>query len=314
MNIRTMIRSALNEWVSRRHDARLRAFGDKPAWARVPAGFEMFIDPSDELDREFYLGTFEPAMCALIAQTVRRGDVCLDIGAQKGYVTLTLAQAVGPHGQVFSFEPDWRAGEKLKAHIDRASYGSIRIFNHALGEKEGSYTFTLSKVLGWSSRFPNELAKTAIAETAEVKFSSLDEMIVRNEISIDLTKLSFIKLDAEGSEPLILKGMANLLSAAKPVIFMEVNFDSLAAAGSSPQIVEALLQSFKMNMYRPHYRVLLRKLSLLPVTTLDSLRTSHGNFTNIVAFRGDLPRERLAALSRFIATRHDHPGAPAVQH
>jgi hypothetical protein len=64
--------------------------------------------------------------------------------------------------------------------------------------------------------------------------NSLDEMIARNEIVIDVNRLSFIKLDAEGSEPILLKGMRGLLSAAKPVLFMEVNYDSLAAAGSSP--------------------------------------------------------------------------------
>jgi len=250
----------------------------------------MFIDPSDELDRKFYLGTFEPALCALIAQTVQRGDTCLDIGAQKGYVTLTLAQAVGREGRVFSFEPDRRAAESLKANIDRADHGFIKVFSHALGEKEGSCSFTLSKVPGWSSRFPNELAKTAVAEEVEVQISSLDGMIARKEVSIDTGKLSFIKLDAEGSEPFILKGMKDLLSATNPVLFLEVNYDSLAAAGSSPREIEEILKSHGMEIYRPKFRPYSRKLSLHSVVDLDSLHVPLRLFVNVVTFRNSIQR------------------------
>jgi FkbM family methyltransferase len=251
----------------------------------VSGGFEMFIDPSDDLDREFYLGTFEPAMRELIARTVHDGDTCIDIGAQKGYVSLILAKAVGSKGRVLSFEPDKRAAAKLAANIHRANQNVIEVFHCALGEREGSCSFVLSKVLGWSSRFPNELAKTAIEETVEVKMHSLDAMIARKELVVDGSRLSFIKLDAEGSEPLILKGMRSLLSAAKPVLFMEVNYDSLAAAGSSPQELQSILRDLQLDVYEPEYHSYPRNLRLNPVTDLNSLPVPKAHFTNIIAFR-----------------------------
>src|SRR5215467_4973562 len=202
VRMREMIRTAVRKLRSRYYGARLRSLGQQPVWARVAGGFEMFIDPSDELDREFYLGTFEPAMRELIVHAVPEGDTWIDIGAQKGDVSLTLAKAVGRKGRVLSVEPDKRAAAKLAANISRANQRVIEVSHCALGEREGSCTFVLSKVLGWSSRFPNELAKTAIEETVEVKVNSLDEMIARKEIVIDADRLSFIKLDAEGSEPL----------------------------------------------------------------------------------------------------------------
>ena len=280
-----MIRTAVRKLRSHYHGARLRSLGQQPAWVRVAGGFEMFIDPSDDLDREFYLGTFEPAMRELIARTVHHGDTCIDIGAQKGYVSLTIAKAVGSKGRVLSFEPDKRAAAKLAANINRANQSVIEVFHCALGEREGSCTFVLSKVLGWSSRFPNELAKTAIEETVEVKVNSLDEMIARKEIVIDADRLSFIKLDAEGSEPLILKGMSGLLSTAKPVLFIEVNYDSLAAAGSSPQELEGILHNLQLDIYQLEYHSYRRNLRLNPVTDLSSLPIPEAHFTNIVAFR-----------------------------
>ena len=116
-----MIRTAVRKLRSHYHGARLRSLGQQPAWVRVSGGFEMLIDPSDDLDREFYLGTFEPAMRELIVRTVRDGDTCIDIGAQKGYVSLTLAKAVGSKGRVLAFEPDKRAAAKLAANINRSN-------------------------------------------------------------------------------------------------------------------------------------------------------------------------------------------------
>ena len=280
-----MIRTAVRRLRSYYHSARLRSLGQQSAWVPVAGGFEMFIDPSDDLDREFYLGTFEPAMRELIARTVHDGDTCLDIGAQKGYVSLTLAKAVGSKGRVLAFEPDKRAAVKLAANINRANQGVIEIFHCALGERESFCTFALSKVLGWSSRFPNELAKTAIEETVEVKVNSLDEMIARKEVVVDASRLSFIKLDAEGSEALILKGMSGLLSTATPVLFMEVNYDSLAAAGSSPQELEGILHDLQLDIYQPEYHSYRRNLRLNPVVDLNSLRVPATHLTNIVAFR-----------------------------
>lgn len=298
---RGLIRSAAGRLRDSYHRSRLQALGREPAWVRVHGGFEMFIDPLDDLDRDFYLGTFDPAMLKLISRTVREGDTCIDIGAQKGYVSLTLARAVGNKGRVLAFDADKRAVAKLIANIDRANQRVIEVFQCALGEREGSCTFVLSKVLGWSSRFPNELAKTAVEETVEVKVNSFDEMIARREVCIEPSKVSFIKLDAEGSEPLILKGMKSFLSIARPVLCVEVNYDSLSAAGSSPQELQKLLDELGFDIYEPEYQSYRRKLRLKPFGALGAIRPSSVNYmTNIVALPKLIPPGR-NGMARLIA-------------
>src|SRR5579863_3976706 len=174
-----MIRSILRRLRSYYHSARLQALGTEPKWTKVAGGFEMFIDPKDDLDQEFYLGTFEPPMLRLITDFVAKGDTCLDIGAQKGFVSLMMAKAVGGRGRVFSFEADSRAAEKFLANVKRAKLQTVHLHECALGDKEGSCIFTLSNVLGWSSRFPNEIAKTAVQKTVEVQMHTLDAMVER---------------------------------------------------------------------------------------------------------------------------------------
>ena len=293
--------------------ARLRALGHEPLWTRVHGGFEMFIDPSDDLDREFYLGTFDRAMLKLISSTVRKGDTCIDIGAQKGYVSLTLAQAVGKNGRVLAFDADKRAVSNLAANINRSNQNVIEVFHRALGECEGSCTFVLSKVLGWSSRFPNELAQTAVDMTVEVNVSSFDEMIARKEVAIEPNKVSFIKLDAEGSEVLILKGMKSFLPTARPALSVEVNCDSLSAAGSSPQELQKLLDELGFDLYDAEYHAYNRKLRLKPAGDLSRMRSSSENcIANFVALPKLIPAGR-DGMARLVARRdqrhNEHGGA-----
>jgi len=292
--------------------ARLRALGHEPLWARVHGGFEMFIDPSDDLDREFYLGTFDRAMLKLIGSTVRAGDTCVDIGAQKGYVSLTLARAVGKNGRVLAFDADKRAVSKLAANINRSHQNVIEVFHRALGEREGSCTFVLSKVLGWSSRFPNELAQTAVDMTVEVNVNSFDEMIARKEISVEPSKVSFIKLDAEGSEVLILRGMKTFLSTARPALSVEVNCDSLSAAGSSPQELQELLDELGFDLYEAEYHAYNGKLRLKPAGDLSVMRSSSENWiANIVALPKLVPAGR-NGMARLVARsdqRHNEHAA-----
>jgi FkbM family methyltransferase len=278
-----MIRSTVRRLRSYYDGVRLRALGTEPKWAQVAGGFEMFIDPKDDLDQEFYLGTFEPAMRWLIREFVQAGDTCLDIGAQKGYVSLTMARAVGHTGRVFSFEADARAAEQFRANVNRANQQSIHLLQCALGEQEGTCTFVLSNVLGWSSRFPNEVAKTAIQQTVEVQMHTLDSMVEREEVLIGPDKLSFIKLDVEGSEPYVIRGMRKLLSTARPLIFLEVNYESLGAAGSSAHELQTLLQDSGYDLFQPRYRHYFRTLSLFRADDLGALRPPNSNFTNVVA-------------------------------
>jgi FkbM family methyltransferase len=285
-----MIRSAVRKVRDYLQNARLRALGPEPGWAEVEGGFEMFIDPKDDLDQEFYLGTFEPAMRELIAKVVQAGDTCLDIGAQKGYVSLTLARAAGDSGKVFSFEADSRAAEKFLANIGRSKKSSIHLMQYALGEKEGTCTFALSDVLGWSSRFPNEMAKNAVHKVVEVPMHSLDALMERKELDLNLDKLSFIKMDVEGSEPFVIKGMRKLLLTAKPILFLEVNYDSLTAAGSSAEELQGLLQDLDYNLYQTKIDRYFHRLSLEPVENLAALRPLHSHFTNAVAVPRTLVR------------------------
>jgi FkbM family methyltransferase len=196
-------------------------------WRRVPAGFSMMIDPREFHDRAFYIGVYEPEVTALIREIVSPGDTCIDIGAQKGYFTLQMAKRVGPTGKVHCFEPDPNAQKILAEHLRHNHCVNTVLHPYIVADVDGPRQFGVSDVVGWSSCFPNDLAQKHIAQTISIQGKALDG------IKIDTSHLSFIKLDAEGAEPLVIRGMLNTLKCCDACLSMEINPGSLKAAGFS---------------------------------------------------------------------------------
>jgi FkbM family methyltransferase len=223
------------------------------------------------VDRAFYLGSYDRQLVHLIANTVRSGDVCIDVGAQKGFITLHLLRAVGPEGRVIAFEPDPRAMEALKANVQRNGFDRSKLYPCALGDREASCAFALSRQLGWSSRFPNEVAKPSVASTILVRTRRLDDILPETGIAPETHRISFVKIDAEGSEPLILQGAMETLRRFRPAVHIEVNKASLCAGGFSANSIESLLRPLGYELYRLHGAGWLgRRVSLIPVSSLTS--------------------------------------------
>ena len=227
----------LAERVSRKVRERVLAVSRAQRWRRVPAGFSMIIDPKEFHDRAFYLGVYEPEVAALIGAVVSPGDTCIDIGAQKGYFSLQMAKRVGPTGAVHSFEPDPSAQKFLEEHIRRNNYTNTHLHPYLLADEDGTRQFVLSSVVGWSSCFPNDLARKYAGKTVSVEARALDG------ININTSRLSFIKLDVEGAEPIAIRGMLNTLRSSDACLCMEINPGSLQAAGFSVDDLEELLLS-----------------------------------------------------------------------
>lgn len=265
--------------------ARIGMLGDHTAWRSVGAQLEMEIDPCDWMDRSFFLGTYDPWLLLLMDRMVRPGDTAVDIGAHKGYVALQLARRVGPAGRVLAFEPDPRARVCLEKHRDRNRLDTLTVLPVAVGSERGEATFALSKQLGWSSFHPNAEALPEVAERVTIPVRALDDLVADGELAFDPAKLSFLKLDVEGHEPLALRGMANLLRSAQPVLWIEINRPSLAAAGfSEADVVNPLTEAgYSMWRVRRTRQLAKRRIDLEPITSLSG---ETGDVFDVVATRG----------------------------
>ncbi len=233
---------------------RLRQLSNVNSWCKVVGDIEMEIDPSDYADQAFYLGNYDPKILFLINKWVKSSDTCIDIGAQKGYITLNLAHKVGKTGDIISFEPDLRARRYLTANCTRNRMENVRIFEYALGYEQDIHKFYLSSQLGWSTFYPNSIAKKTIISEIELHVRSLDQLVETGEVEINNDSLSFVKIDCEGAEPFVLLGMSQVLISSNPLLWVEINTDALRAAGSSFGAVHNILSTLGYFMFMPTYR------------------------------------------------------------
>lgn len=222
---------------------KLRALGTEPVWQKVPAGVEMLITPTEWLDQRMLFGVYEPWLKKIIEMTVRKGEACIDIGTHKGYFTLIMAKQTGPEGKVVSIDPDPRVFERLDQNCERNGFHWVERHPLALGETEGSIELELNPKPGDSSRFHRQSVNLGQVRSVHVPMKTLDQLLEETGFFENRKALSFIKMDAEGSEPLIWQGMKKTLETYNPVVFTEFHFDCLKAAGTSAQEFKDQLES-----------------------------------------------------------------------
>lgn len=170
---------------------------------------------------------------------------------------------------MLEFELDPHAAEILKSVVKRNHIESVvQMFECALADKEGKSEITLSSWLGQSSFFQNELQKPLVTEKISVPIMTLDQVIEETGIS---GNVAFIKIDAEGLEPLILKCMSRTIERFRPAVWLEINRPSLRAGNFSLDAIESPLREagydfYRLVGFRDHFLRL--KFSLITVRNL----------------------------------------------
>ena len=61
--------------------------------------------------------------------------------------------------------------------------------------------------------------------------------------------VSLIKIDVQGAEPRVLQGAKNIISQYKPIIFIEIDDESLNAAGFTSNGLIDLLRSYGYDLW-----------------------------------------------------------------
>lgn len=134
--------------------------------------------------------------------------VAIDVGANLGLFTITLA-GLG-YSEVHAFEPVPQTFARLKANVaNNHLLETVQLNCIAIGSEEGFAEFqifeessAINGIVGPSAYQPTP------ASTQRVPVTTLDRYCSENQIS----KIDFLKIDAEGMDPLVMIGMQSLLN------------------------------------------------------------------------------------------------------
>jgi len=186
----------------------------------------MFLDNNDSLGLSVY-GVYEVDETKLFNNIIKEYDVVVDIGANIGYYTLLAAKKVGPSGRVIAFEPDPVNYLLLKKNIIANKYNNVVLVNKAVSDESCVLPLFLSSVNNGDHRLYDDGGHRDFVNVDSI---SLDEYFKDNY------KVDFIKIDAQGAEGRILKGMKNVINCNKRLkILTEFWPDRLRACGVDPK-------------------------------------------------------------------------------
>ncbi len=169
------------------------------------AGFDMCI--SDESVYEYTLKEYEPDVVRHVASAIKSGDIVVDIGANIGYYTLVAARSVGEGGRVYAFEPDPGNFHMLTENVKANSFTNVVAIQKAVSATTGA-TQLLQKKASTHSLFDHRLAPTK--RSIPIETVALDDFLSTLSLT-DQQRVSLVKIDAEGAEPLVLEGLANFI-------------------------------------------------------------------------------------------------------
>jgi FkbM family methyltransferase len=250
----------------------IMSFFARAAWnARYLAAgrrinFEMELDPEDPFDLRYQTRNFNRELVIALRQLLRNGDTVIDAGAQKGYVTLHAAMILGKSGKIISFEPDPRSFAILKRNCIRNHADNVELLPIALGDRKAVRSLKLSSQLGWTSFYPNKWNSHTTISAQDVSVERMDEAIAERFTKDSLDRLSFVKIDCEGSETEVVRGMSAILSRKSPLLWIEINIASLITANSSEQSLLKELSDRGYDAYLPAIRQSIFKIPFLEIT------------------------------------------------
>jgi FkbM family methyltransferase len=152
---------------------------------------------------------------------ISQGDICIDIGANLGYLTVLFSKLVGKNGKVYAVEPVKPVLTVLQKNTKRLK--NVEILPFALGAENksirlGNNTLKNAGFVATGSHFVLD-NKITQSQNADVEFEAI--MKKGSELFKDFIKLDFIKCDIEGYEIVVIPEMESVIKKFTPILLVE---------------------------------------------------------------------------------------------
>ena len=139
-------------------------------------------------------------------------EILIDIGANIGFYSILSSNK---YEQIYSYEPNKRNFQILKKNIDTNNLKNIKIFNFGLGENE--------EVLTGNSNTKGELFQTSGFAVSKNNKKGERVLIKKGDDVLQFKNSTLtIKIDVEGFELFVLKGLKNTLVKNQTILQVEI--------------------------------------------------------------------------------------------
>ncbi len=154
-----------------------------------------------------------------VSSLLRPGECAIDIGANFGVYVVAMAEAVGPGGKIFAFEPATETSAYLRATVRLKYSAQVEVIQAAVSDRNGRAHLRIAP-----SPELNALSEPGEEKTRSepVEVATLDDRLAKRCATI-----AFIKIDAEGHELAVGQGARKLILEDDPLIMFEIKHGKL---------------------------------------------------------------------------------------
>lgn len=206
-----------------------RRRGDRPIRVRLPGDIQLWV-PS-RWDAQ-HLKCAEGALWRLLPTLVRPGMTVYDVGASIGAYALRLGRLTGAAGQVIAIEANPLCVHFLRLNLEASGLDHVQILPTALLAEEGETRFSINygnANLGAAAS--SDLYAIKRGHEISVRSLGFDQL----RAAYDLPPPDLVKIDVEGAEPQVVRGMESTLAEHRPLLVLELH-----GLGASAQTLEVL--------------------------------------------------------------------------
>ncbi len=169
-----------------------------------------------------------------------KGKTVYDIGGHIGLITMFFARKVGETGNIVTFEPNPRNYAAIVDHIKLNNFTNVKVIPMGVGHQKETLEFIVTgSARGTASVTKQQEYDRQDAQVELIEVDSLDNQIADN----NLPKPDFVKIDVEGLELSVLKGMSQTISDHKPELFVELH-------GVEDKVVAEFILNSGYNIYQ----------------------------------------------------------------
>lgn len=182
---------------------------------RFPGGVRLRLDLRESLQRDFYFGLYDQPELRLVADRLA-GDF-VDVGAHIGMYSIRAARALRCRGRVLAFEPNPFAREQLEGNVELNECDNVIVVAAAVGASPGHARLHVpaSPDPSFSSLDGGRFEE---GQPIDVEVTTVDAAVAEHEL-----RPSFVKVDVEGAEVDVVRGMSETVAKFRPTLLVEVS-------------------------------------------------------------------------------------------
>lgn len=160
-----------------------------------------------------FRGIYEPHITKIVSKYSKYFDLFIDVGSCLGYFLLFSKAKLN-----IAIEPSVKNFEILRKNVIMNKFKNVLLVKKAISDKKGFFDLYNSKIYGRNSLIKKNILEECIGKE-KVEVTTIDDILLQFDYSSVM-----IKIDVEGLEAEVFKGMEKLLKIKNLIIIFEYSY------------------------------------------------------------------------------------------